>query len=467
MLMSDNERLTRRQLFQRVGTVAALVTMGPTLEACAGLSAETKVKSPIKVTYIEGAQMSEQMLTAWGGDTKAEVTRQLKVTVETSGIPKGKEVGFRLIGTKNGDGTREANDVAFAIKPGELSRAMKMTRVVTEDEKGERRYEWLAESREEQKVYYPFMVFALGKREISTDPFVAEKQLDEIVKNQADSAGLSLTITNIFQGGLTIEDRPTLGIAEALAFAFSGNVLAEGVPTVTLKPTDKPSALPTPTFTIVPTSEPTETPVPPTATNVPTKEATKVPTKEQPSPTPTKPETTQVPENGEVLIGEDFIGLSEEDIVKLMALPENEGRIPFPGNADANTTARPIEYLDGTCFIISNIQGDNVDARILYNPSNGKVVRSIVPGKAHFILEDGLTISIFTPKVLSSPENLGAGSLGKELASGLPNQPDPDWVKKRGEYLMTIYKNDPHDGTKFLKIDPRLMYRDRWVCWKP
>ena len=100
------------------------------------------------------------------------------------------------------------------------------------------------------------------------------------------------------------------------------------------------------------------------------------------------------------LVGKDFIGLQKEKIEELLVDENNKNKIIFPSVPKKETKTVFRSSDEKYALLVFDLP---IDARILYNPSNGKVVRSIVPGKAHFILEDGLTISIFTPKVLSSP----------------------------------------------------------------
>jgi len=178
---------------------------------------------------------------------------------------------------------------------------------------------------------------------------------------------------------------------------------------------------------------------------------------------------------GESLIGQDFIVLPEKKILKLLELPENEGKIICPVNADEETKIEigTRDKDDGNIsdiISITNYKEDEFLERILLNPSSLGVKLQIVPrdyGKvAYFTLDNGITIKVVNSNkiLITSSKDQEPVMFGQPLASGFKNIPGNKVFSK--EHAITISVPDPNNPPSgYLKAsDFMLKYKDRWVC---
>jgi hypothetical protein len=140
-------------------------------------------------------------------------------------------------------------------------------RVVRYDkDAGENVESWEAQDKE-KTGFFQFMKFGLGNSPISSNPQVAEKEVESIIKSRASQGKLSYEIINIYQG----RSREFTGVKDNMwsdllaTLKLSGGVLAQGpVATATAEATatNKPSPTSAPTLEPSPTPEPTNVPKP-------------------------------------------------------------------------------------------------------------------------------------------------------------------------------------------------------------
>jgi len=168
----------------------------------------------------------------------------------------------------------------------------------------------------------------------------------------------------------------------------------------------------------------------------------------------------------ELLVGKDFIGLDSSKIIKLLQEKENEGKFVFPSIPDENTnlTINPIG--DGDLIIISNLLEDDINGRILYNPTNQGFSHHTVGGITYFNFTNGIMVETITPRqlILSSPNDSSQSNFGDIIATGFPDFSDSSIINKFGKFYLSMWKKDPKIQGNYLRISElRLLYKNRWV----
>ena len=177
----------------------------------------------------------------------------------------------------------------------------------------------------------------------------------------------------------------------------------------------------------------------------------------------------------EAPVGKDLIALSEEKILELLSLPENEGKIICPVNVDEETEVKIAtrEEENGSisdAILITNFKEDNPEQRILFHPSNLGVESHVAPrdyGRdAYFELANGLVIKVVNPDDISitTSKTQERVKFGQILATGFKNIPAN---KRYEESVVAIWIADPNNPRRPLKASEfMLRYKDRWVVAK-